>query len=69
MKVHYTFPIHKIINEDLEIPDNLVEGKTNEEKLNIYKAAIANKFGHLKKQGFYILESEIEFNNETSEVI
>ncbi len=61
MKIEYCFPIHKYMSGILEIPDDLLEGKSEDEKWNIYIAKICERFRpELSPRGYYILEDEIE---------
>jgi hypothetical protein len=59
MKVEYICPVTKIISGVIEIPDDTKE----EEKLDLCKAIIAKQLAPLNKQGFFVLEDEIQFND------
>ena len=37
MKIEYCFPIHKYMRGEMEIPDDLLEGKSEDEKWNIWQ--------------------------------
>ncbi len=60
MKFEFLCPIRKYLRGILEVPDNLFEGK---DKMEVCCAAVAKNLEHLKQQGFYILEDEIEIYN------
>ena len=57
MKFDYLCNIRKYLRGTLEIPDNLLEGK---DKMEVCCAAVVQHLQHLKQQGYYILEDEIE---------
>ena len=59
MKIEYLCPVTKIVSGVIEIPDDTKE----EEKLNLCKATIAKQLTPLSKQGFFVLEDEIQFND------
>ena len=59
MKIEYLCPVTKIVSGVIEIPDDTKE----EKKLDLCKATIAKQLTPLSKQGFFVLEDEIQFND------
>lgn len=59
MIIEYTCPITKIVRGKVEVPDDIKE----EERLNVYKAAISKQLEPLHKQGFFVLDGDIQFKD------
>lgn len=57
MKFEFLCPARKYVRGTFEVPDNLFEGK---DKMEVCCAVVAKSLEHLKQEGFYILEDEIE---------
>lgn len=59
-KFEYLCPIRKYVRGNIELPDEVFEGKDERE---VCCAAVAQNLQELKQRGYYILEDEIEIYN------
>ena len=58
--MQFTCGVHKIMTGEIEVPPELIEGKTEDEKFDVYKALICKQLEPMLKRGYFILEDEIE---------